>query len=83
MTTSPINIPQDEILHMAVIGLMEERKKIEQQIAKLEAELKAPAPERSTPASTPRRRLSATTRSRMAAGQKKRWDKYRKAHATK
>jgi hypothetical protein len=72
---------EDSTLQMALVGYQIEKQKIEDQIRRIEAQLKgkriplsAAAPARQVV----RRVLSAAARARIAAAQKKRWAEHRK-----
>jgi hypothetical protein len=67
-----------EILEAALAGLEERRRKVDEQIREVGAQLggrRAPA----AAAEGPRRRFSEATRRKMAAAQKRRWANVRKA----
>ena len=70
-------------LQMALVGYQVEKQKIEDQIRRIEAQLKGKRVPLSSVAATParpavRRVLSASARARIAAAQKKRWAEHRK-----
>jgi len=73
-------------LQMALVGYQVEKQKIEDQIRRIEAQLKGKRVPLSSAAAAPakpavRRVLSAGARSRIAAAQKKRWAEHRKRAA--
>jgi hypothetical protein len=70
-------------LQMALVGYQVEKQKIEDQIRRIEAQLKGkrvPLPSAAAAPAKPavRRVLSASARARIAAAQKKRWAEHRK-----
>ena len=76
------------LLAMALVGYEIEKKKIEDKIREIRAQLSGARVSRkladSTDGSAPKRReLSAAARKRIAAAQKKRWAAHRKALAAK
>ncbi|MGA3259263.1 MAG: hypothetical protein ABSE35_10310 [Bryobacteraceae bacterium] len=73
-------------LQMALVGYQVEKQKIEDQIRRIEAQLKGKRVPLSSAAAAPakpavRRVLSAGARARIAAAQKKRWAEHRKRAA--
>ena len=72
------------MLAMALVGYEMEKKKIDERIREIRAQLagRALGKEPSIDSETPKRRkLSAAARKRIAAAQKKRWAEHRKALA--
>jgi len=70
-------------LQMALVGYQMERQKIDDQIRRIEAQLKGKRVPLSSAAAAPakpaaRRVLSVAARARIAAAQKKRWAEHRK-----
>jgi hypothetical protein len=73
-------------LQMALVGYQMEKQKIEEQIRRIEAQLKGKRVPLSSIGAAPakpavRRVLSAAARARIAAAQKKRWAEHRKRAA--
>ena len=73
------------MLAMALVGYELEKKKIEDRIREIRAQLSGAKAEKASSAgddkAPKRRRLSAAARKRIAAAQKKRWAEHRKALA--
>ena len=77
------SLEESTTLQMALVGYQVEKQKIEDQIRRIEAQLKGKRVPLSSVTATParpavRRVLSASARARIAAAQKKRWAEHRK-----
>jgi hypothetical protein len=69
------------ILSMALVGYELEKKKIEERIKEIRAQLSGKSVSSPNGHGPAKRRLSAAARKRIAAAQKKRWAEHRKAAA--
>lgn len=81
----PRSKSQDKsLLAMALVGYELEKKKIEDKIRDIRAQLGGGrSPAKASPDQPKRRTLSVAARKRIAAAQKKRWAEHRKTQAAK
>jgi len=71
-------------LQMALVGYEIQRKQVEEKIGEIRARLngkKAPGGAVKTEKATPKRKMSAAARARIASAQKKRWAEFHKRAA--